>query len=344
MKAVTFFNSIMIATTFTQSLLCMEIWHNPTTKDDIHCTLAQYYFSHDSICALALVNKQWNTFIKETAEKRQQLLIDEAEYSNLSSIANFNRDEQLIWHTHKSAYAYWFNNNKDCPKKHHQMIFSLVYSKGNNTFHIQTSKSHAYRIGGKRHKGHTKVKIIQKPFFTMDGDISFHTFQFYGDYNVVENLLSTKRSPKKFYCLVNCLPKNLYNVEIPCLSIFKNYPTLMYALTRSKFKEYDNDFKIYDLGGVELDEDYLLHGVFPPLFQEREQNKYSFKRIHDNNFVIARRMFLSRCIIKKPHLLPKIFLLFCAQQDKKHTLSQLSTKAIALITDYMIMLEKDKIA
>src|SRR5258708_1148970 len=71
----------LIAIVTTSSLTCMDIiWHNPNIKDDIHLQLAQRYFSHDTVCALALVNKQWNVFIKETAEQRKTYIEKQKEY------------------------------------------------------------------------------------------------------------------------------------------------------------------------------------------------------------------------------------------------------------------------
>jgi hypothetical protein len=299
MKTINCFRLIILIT-FTPALHCMEAFPESTITNDIRRALAQHYFSHDTICALALVNKQWNNIVKQTAQDRQKFLTNQTDYPNLLSIAN--KDEQLVWHTHKSAYGYWFNTSESCIKKHHKMIFSLVYLDGNGTIHSQADSSDSYRINGKTSKGHTKVKIVQKPFFTRNGDFTFHTFQLYGDYSIVENVLSTKEKPKNFNCYVMCLPENVYDA-IPDLTIFKNYPTLLHAITHSKssqsFYTERSDYKIYYLEGVELDEDYFFtKDAFPPLLTERT-DKYSFKRIPDDSFSIARKAFREKCIIKK---------------------------------------------
>jgi hypothetical protein len=326
---VTSFISIIITITLAQSLHCMEIWHNPSTKDDMHLALVQRYFSHDTICALALVNKQWNIFIQQTAEQRKTFIEKQPEYHQTHTGYTYGTHHPTIWHPYRSAYTRCLEGNKDCSHDKINIIIYLVYLDGNNKIRVSTQHGPCYSI----YCNFKPPAVLHEPFFTHKGDVSFYTYEsshgflFYYHMTpcVVEYVLSTHIKPKQFECHVDVTHKDNIDVKVRLdiknlIALFKNYPILCNAFMRSQrillSDTWNNRAKIYDSDGVELDEDYLLHGTFPQL----------------NKPLDVQNALISRCIIKNP----KLFLLLCAQQDTTNIVSLLSQKIIRLIGAHMI--------
>lgn len=315
---------IFIIATLMQSLLGMKsIMHNPIATDDIYKQLALHYFGHDSICALALVNKEWNSCIQQTAQYRRRYLSSQEKYQEIR-IENSHIYRQTTWHKHGSAYAYWIESNDDCSKDKKQIILYLVHL-GNNKFHTRMHHCPAH------HACQPKPEMIQKPFFNHRGTVDFYIFQS-TDAQVIHHVLGTK----KLYKILRCFVDIIHNNAIAPLGLFENYPILFQAIIDSKYISTDtaNSTELYHIDGIKLDEDYLLNGSFPRLPKERGYiNEFEPE---PNHIPQAQKAFISRCVIKNG----KLFLLLCAQYDNTHNFSLLPHKIIKNIISFLFDISK----
>lgn len=193
MKLKKTINLIILITAFSQTLSMEIIWYNPNVKNDIHVQLAQRYFSYDSICALALVNKQWNNFIIQTANVRQKFLADYEEYRKDCMYWNFDKNMQTTWHKHKSAYAYWIRSPKHCSVGNEQLILYLVYSDGNNNINYRTHHFPHHHLSVE-----SLEKITHKPAFNNRGEALFNLSHYWTSNSNLNAayVLSTKKLSK----------------------------------------------------------------------------------------------------------------------------------------------------
>src|SRR6266404_5668853 len=205
---------IPVTILLTQSLLCMDvIWHNPNIKNSTHLQLAQRYFDHDSICALALVNRKWSPFIKETAGHRRQFLASQEEYRKERYGYNAYIYRQTTWHKHNSAYSYWKEVVNACNEKEEKQIaLYLVHLDGNNN--IKTKSTHIPHLPNLNiNRGNS---LLQNPYFNNKGNVSYHFYELfppdlvisYRDLVINEYVLSTKKETEKFNCYVDIMHKN----------------------------------------------------------------------------------------------------------------------------------------
>lgn len=350
-------NLVIVIATLTQSLVCMEvIWHNPIAKDDTHSALLQRYFSHDSVCALALVNKQWNTCIKQTAQHRRRFLSSQEEYAR-SRKQNPSLYKQTTWHKHGSAYSYWVKKDNYDHNFHDTIELYFIYLNGNG-------KSYTYATEGlnvcSEYVCSDYVQRSLNSFFNSQGDVSFHLLEYFNDRvtpiaklpsYIFEYVLNTKKVSKKRTCYVDITHKNdstkQYSKE--------NLVAFSYYL-REKFihaqRTTENaDEKIYHIDGVEVDEDYLLNGKFPRLTGENDRiitkngiikmvcsSQERPRDLFDSQCIssfAAQNALVSRCNIKNG----KAFLLLCAQRDNTNVISLLPQEIIKLIASFMINLK-----
>ena len=105
---------LLFATAIQFILSMEEPWHNPIINQDIlgeYITRNPGYINHDTICALALVNKQWNSIIKKTSAARRKYFALYVEQYYKVRQRNPIIYNQTKWHTYCSAYAYWYQKN-----------------------------------------------------------------------------------------------------------------------------------------------------------------------------------------------------------------------------------------
>lgn len=255
---------------FAPLALCMEV-----VKDDIF--MSQIFpkhiqdnpgtCSHNTICALALVSKEWNEFIKNARVQRRRYFAFTQEYRNLH-MTQKEIYQQQVWHKNNSAYVYWMEMEDG------ETQFCLTYLDGNDK--ISTSECTDASL---------TIPIFKnyRPFFTAQGNACCHAWH---EENItgrfVELSLNTIKLPKIRTCYLdlNCkqleqLNPSQYFLWVQSIqsspinrnklqpSIIKNCPVLLKTFIDSQHVEETNDEKIYHLDGVIIDENYLLHGSFP---------------------------------------------------------------------------------
>jgi hypothetical protein len=292
---------IIIFITASSFLLSMEnIWHNPNIKNDVHIDLAQRYFGHESICSLALVNKQWNAFIQQTARHRRKYLASQEEYKTARPTYNSKVYKQTAWHKHNSAYAYWIENSKDFIEHKKPITLYFVYLGGNgnicthkldNLSYLEINYSALYE----RYKA---------PFFDTKGDVHYYMYAQENNHEIyiLDLIMGIRKLPKKVIHYIDITHKNNTEKQLikENLLILENYPTLFKAFMQSQHVA-ENDYeKIYHVDGIEIDEDYVLNGRFPRIDEVSPAYRRQYKNIENYyDSSIIKQAIISRCKIKK---------------------------------------------
>lgn len=220
--------------------------------------------SHDTICALALVNKKWNDIIKKTYVQRRIYFTSKQDYKDVHT-ANPHIYQQQIWHKYSSAYAYWMKTVTEVGTLLiSEMSFNLIYMDGNDVIKSSEFKDVALRMS---------IFGDIQPFFTGQGNACFYAWS-YEKKELLEILLSIKKPLKMYKCTLDLGEKipqssNYWIAYQPIESsnlnpfIIHDYPTLLKAFINSEVVQENKNEKIYHVEGVELTEDYLLQGKFP---------------------------------------------------------------------------------
>ena len=257
---------------FTQSLFCMENSRHDlaTIGNDILTNQIKSnvsFFSHDIICALALVNKHLNKAVEKSAAQRKIYLATQHSYCNLrqQNSAIYN---QTTWHKYNSAYAYWRHCEFVMTNGTRPITFNLVHFNGNNN-----SISHhiLYCLPTDEYASHPIFESY-RPFFNSKGDACFHaqgrfdlqegaedsaihspSFRPY----IFEYSINTKGTKAQLPCYVDIDDKNDPNKKFcltNCFGLIKN-PTLLQKILNSKSvtesspTTYDLESTIYDKHG-----------------------------------------------------------------------------------------------
>lgn len=247
---------------FTHSLFSMQSSKSdlkPITNDvlshQIQCHVK--LFSHDTIRALALVNKCLNKKIEESVIHRKLYLSSQKEYCEiLQQHAHLNK--QLVWHKYNSAYAYWTQKNAWVDEREEKQItFNLVHLDGTDTI-----RHHELQC---LPTDDCESNLLSNPYFNAKGDACFYAVgQFslpkgeecgalicpsYRQY-IFHYSINSKGIKKQLPCYVKFLTnKNC----ITNLMSFQYNPTVLdkildSSLTEESSIESFNDVKIYEKG------------------------------------------------------------------------------------------------
>src|ERR1700733_1413046 len=107
-------NSIKIVIVFflyMPFLMCMEenpIVQNNRASEALQAGLIKKptFLNNDTLCALALVNKQLNKAVEDTTKPRRAYFISQKDYQAIRR-QNPCIYKQTGWNKHNSAFAYW---------------------------------------------------------------------------------------------------------------------------------------------------------------------------------------------------------------------------------------------
>lgn len=188
--------SFFILATFSSSLLCMdEQFRHHLVKEIMVRNIT--YLSHDSLCALALVDNGYNTIIQDTVEARKNYLKKCARGPII--------DAETTWHKHGSAYAFLGERKEGCA--FNALTFGMGYLQDSGN----VCDSMKIRFIG--------TGVVDKrnqwahPRFNSHGKAYCHQTQsiesswrpvFIGSsrQNIIEHSLCTKSSPESLLCVI----------------------------------------------------------------------------------------------------------------------------------------------
>lgn len=145
---------------------------SPIINDIVACSIASNMglLSHDTICALALVNKNLNIAIEQSAEQRRSYFATQTECENFFKNTTLNK--RITWHKYNSAFTYW----ADCTaivdeREEKQITLHLIHLEDNHTVshHILECLPTADC------RSNSLIFENYKPFFNSKGHACFHT-------------------------------------------------------------------------------------------------------------------------------------------------------------------------
>ena len=205
-------------------------------------------FSHNLICALALVNKYSNRYIKNTAFIRKNLL--EMRWDD------HKNQTQLVWHIHGSAYAYVnFLPEKNCLRINYnylstQNCISCMVEKWTNDPRLLLNEP--------------------KIFFNQKGDACYYAsgILFVPGYGtrreIIEYSVSRKYEKKQIRCVLGTINNKKEFQSFSLAHIARNsFPDLTRAILNSQ-NTYElsspwhrDTIKVFDWNGVKVPQEYL---------------------------------------------------------------------------------------
>lgn len=277
MIAISFCITLLI---FAQSLLCMENSKydlTPITNDILVHQIQQNtgLLSHDTICALALVNKHLNKIVEQSTQQRKIYLTKQT---------NLINNDQITWHKYNSAYAYWTDCNKIVDEREEKQItFNLIHLQGNDTI-----VHHQLPCLSTEYCRASPLPFAEyKPFFNSKGEACFHahgqfemqkgaedcaffcpSFRVY----MLEYSINTQGQKKSLPCYVNLLSNIKTNKANSLINLinYKNEQLIKNILNNSKSaietsittydqlkiygkycKAYEGNIKVYNYDDIE---------------------------------------------------------------------------------------------
>jgi hypothetical protein len=201
------------------------------------------FLDHRSVCALALVDKDWHKAIKESTNKRKEYLRSLRTNPIIADITT--------WHVHGSAYA----QIQNIASQQYPYFFYLKNGDSNVTFSTSSL-----------------TDTINCPFFDTTGKACFYmaTKNASNQEHIIEYDLGENPLRKSFNSFV-VLKEQQEDYEEKNAIAFQQFPVLLQAFFHSTkiktsfFTHFDitQGIKKYYVSGIELDPEYVLNGKFP---------------------------------------------------------------------------------
>ena len=204
-------------------------------------------FNHDTICFLAIVDKENEKAIQKTSKERRKHL--EALNSTNMSCLNYS---PLTWHKHGSmcaAQAKWFF---DC---NHHVLELHFFTYTNNTVNLMVSESFDYYLSGQSEYKplFDQVKIDQK------GGIFCHRFGKNDDitlwgknYHILEYSCSKDQKSYMRRCAITIKG----TAKDYALSYLIPFPALFKAILQAPIAQKNHHYKFYDLSNALIPDNY----------------------------------------------------------------------------------------
>lgn len=281
-----------ILATFSSSLLCMdEQFRHHLVKEIMVRNIK--YLSHDSLCALALVDKGYNTIIQETVEARKNYFRTHVKHYNKTihntvelrtnylkhygivgrrvTICGFTEiattDAEVTWHKHGSAYVLLDRDKRPYPDK---LMLRIVYlmddgdlCDAGDTVTFYDLWDYKCRFNFNR-QGEVYLHGVRSCFYDCDRR---------PEENIIEYSLSSKYPLKQCHCFIEL--ENLmycdfgYLLEFPALvraflqstHVYTKLMTFFHKRLLPPHEKYETqqEVKMYNIKGVTIPDDFRLY-------------------------------------------------------------------------------------
>lgn len=274
--------SFFILATFSSSLLSMDGQYRHQLVKDIMVRNIKY-LSHGSICALVLVDKNYNQLIQETVEVRKNYLRMRAKYYNRTihntlelrknyfnsyglTCSKLTRDAEVTWHKYGSAYVL-LGKNKEHGSKN--LIFKIAYLMDGDVCDAGKTVELSDELDDKCHfnrQGEVYFRGIQSVYRAVTIDIIEHSS------DIIEYSLSFQHPFKQHYCFIEL--ENLTYWRLGCLL---DFPALLQAFfestqvceklittrcmrhcTTGERREIEEQVKVYNIKEVTIPDDFRV--------------------------------------------------------------------------------------
>jgi len=210
------------------------------------------YFDHKDICSCALVNKNYESILRNTATERRAHLIELVTLKDPLLLGNFS---PLTWHKHgsmcagKKVYSYVHG------KHHNAELCSFVF-KNNGVVH---DLSHLFPYN----PDHGEYQSLFNHVKIMEQEVCCYGFDQYKS-----NLFEYSFSRDVKYCSRSCMVKidNEHRNTYPLAWLVK-FPLLFKAIFNAPIKVKNETEVIYDLNSA----------IIPDNFKKACASKYSFE-------------------------------------------------------------------
>ncbi len=301
--------SFFILATFSSSLLCMdEQFRHHLVKEIMVRNIT--YLSHDSLCALALVDKDYNTIIQETVEARKNYFGTHVKHYNktihntvelrknylknygipgrkvtVRGRASFTEisttDAEVTWHKHGSTYVLLGRDKQPYPDKLMLRMFYLMddgdLCDAGDTVTFYDLWDYKCRFNFNR-QGEVYLHGVRNCFYDCDKR---------PEENIIEYSLSSKYPLKQCHCFIEL--ENLmycdfgYLLEFPALvraflqstHVYTKLMTFVNRKSSPLHEKYETkeEVKMYNIKGVTIPDDFKLY-----------KERYAYKSFLCENF------------------------------------------------------------
>ncbi|HSC25181.1 MAG TPA: hypothetical protein VLB80_03140 [Candidatus Babeliales bacterium] len=267
MIRTSFFITLLI---LMQTLSCMDAskYNLNTIGNDINDILEHKLhfnvelFSHNTICAVALVNKRLNAFVEKTAQQRKDYLTSQEVYKG--ACVNFGIDARTTWHKYGSAYAYWIIYTPKVSQE--RILFNFIHLNGNNSISTHVFEDHHKDLVGAAPPFDDYV-----PFFNTNGDACMHAYILHrkqqkislkrsSKEHIVEYSINTNGLQKKLSCYVNIINKNNSNKKnksINCAKYIDDTVFLKKIINSESITK--ESIKVYNIDKADMNKNIVLN-------------------------------------------------------------------------------------